>query len=647
MCIFPAVKKCVCLIFGLLLLPVFGNEPGAVAIAFLEKVRAGEIDLTPGTDTALQDHTSKEKRKQIRKHLARLGVDLQGGSLELGEVKEDENFAAVIVKRVDGFDSSRMQIVPVALVFEGEKWHPAPVPASFENAVAGYSIELGARLGKLEDWMSRKRVTDLDDLIAEAVERTRREILENISEGVLEGNDLGEITESFIAACAEGNRAAVLGFLGGLRNPLPADWVARLKASEVVSKSGPTSMKAWRLLISPDVIRSKVNEEVTESSGLVSIACLDPAHAASNAKRSKIALVHLEFSKDPEGRWSIDLPTGLLRNDVKRLAADEVLDADLLDRFAENLTELEPVAVAENAGSAKDEVLAALRHGGVQALLRRVDFSGTPENVRYAAVVAAQIWFSMNDSNSPHFPVELGFKQEGKLAAAAFQWFSPANPDSFELRTLFFRQNERGWLWAPGERVPTERKVQKSLSAWVKRELPDWRISWRETLLAASTEIETIDFAKLPTNQQVETLLGEWLSALEHWDLGAALGMSAWLGGEEKIPTKALRNLSYDFSQARNAKIRLLSIERSDSWVAAVVGPEGEMRKAFLPVLLTQEGPKTLPGIDLIAGDSRTRKFLNEASFNRIEQVAGAEKTKELRELFAGVENATDPEVNN
>ena len=464
-CIFPAVRGFVFLIFGLACSSLHANEPGPAALGFLEKVRDGDLDLEPGGDTALQEHTAEAKRRQIRGALERLGGDLRGGSLELGEVREEGDFAAVMVKKTGGFDSGHMQVFPVALVRRGAEWLPAPVLASFENAVAGYTVPLYKRLGELEGWMSRERVLGLEKLISESAARTRRLIKRNIVGENLEGDDLGKIADLFIEACADGNQAAVLGFLGGLGEPLPADWAERLRASQAAVGSDGDTEGVWRLLVSPEVVRVRVNEERSGMAGLVSIACLDPARAEKTGTLGKIELLHLEFSKDGGGRWKIDLPYVLLHNDSEELDSDDDLDVDLLDRFPAELRKADPLVASPTAQDASDAVLDGLKSGGLRELLSKVDLTGRRKDARIACGAAAEMWWSLNEPGTFRAPVRLGFREEGALAVAAYQWFTPADPDRYDLKILYFKKTGSGWVWAPGRFRPKRGKAGKSWRA--------------------------------------------------------------------------------------------------------------------------------------------------------------------------------------
>ncbi len=633
---FAAVKIFSFLLVVLLVLPAAANEPGPAALDFLEKIKSGEVDLQPGGDTALQPHTTDDKRKAIREGLDRAETDLRGGSLELGEVKTDENFAAVIVRKVGGLDSTHLQIFPVALVKRGAEWLPAPVLASFENAVTGYTVPLRERLSTLEIWMMRERVLGLEKLIEESEDRTRKIIRESIVGEDLEGEDLVKISEGFLEACVSGKQAAILGFLGGMGDPLPEDWPQRLKASEAALDKNAATTGPWRLLVSPQVVRVRVNEERTRDTGLISIACLDPARVASNGTLGKIEILHFDFNKDAEGRWRMDLPPALLHNDSDELSDDDDLDVDLLDRFPKRLRELDGVVASPSAQAAEAAVMDMLKVANPRELLKHVDFDGRPKELRIAATSAAEMWWSMNGPNSFRVPIRLGFREEGMLAVAVFQWFSPNDPDRFEMKSFFFKKSDAGWLWAPGVVSSKERADQNTLSKWVKENEPGWRLSWREQLLAPSLKLDAIELKTLPDDAQVKELAAEWLSALKSRDIVKALAWTGWLGADGEIPMKSLRNLSYDIASASKGEGQLTGIYRSESWVAAGISHIGEnyAQHSFVPVLMTAKGARILPEIDLLGAGNRTRKFLNQASFERLARFAGDGKVKELEKLF-------------
>ncbi len=594
------------------------------------------MNLNPGGDTALQAHTSRDKLQVIRKRLESLGRDLREGTLEVGDIRIDVEFAAVMVRKVGGINSSNPQVFPVALVKRGTDWLPAPVLASFENAVSGYTAPLKKRLGELEEWMLRERVLDLAELMSLSADRTRAEIRKNLIGEDLEGNDLGKIADRFLEACAEGNQAAILGYLGGLSEPLPEDWALRVQASQAASDDNASSRAPWRLLAAPEVVRVRVLEQMETETGLVSIACLDPARSGRGGTLRKIEVIHLGFSRDQAGHWRINLPDIFLGDEAgEQLTEDDALDADLMDKFAEELRDAEPLVAYGTAREAADEVLNKLRTGGLRELLRLVHFGGRPKEARIACVAASAIWWSLNDSGTLRLPMELGFKQEGKFAVAAYQWFTPHQAVLFDLRTFHFRETGDGWVWSPGMVSANERANRQVLSEWIDEQEEEWRTSWRETLLQPGVKLEKVEFGEMPSEDEVRALMERWLGALESRNIELAMAETAWFGPEGEIPMKALRNLGYDFSSAKRGKGELADIYRSDSWVAASIFRKDRSggQHAFYPVVMTAKGPKLLPEIDLLAGD-RTRDFLNEASFVRLGKFVEKDQLMELRELF-------------
>ncbi|QTN33213.1 hypothetical protein HZ994_13120 [Akkermansiaceae bacterium] len=633
--------KCIltCLLLGFAHASAHAAGPGEAALDFLEKVREGGLNLEPGGDTALQPGTAQGKLRSIRKGIERLDEDLGGAVLELGEVMEDDGFAAVIVRKPALFDSSEMQVYPVALVKVGAAWLPAPVLASYENAVAAYTLPIREKLSRLEGWMMEKRVTDLGGMMADSTLRMRQRIRESIVGEHLEGDDLGTISQAFLDACAAKDRAAILGFLGGLSDPFPQDWPARLAAS----RHAVESRGAWRLLADPEVVRIPLFEERDGKSGMLTIACLDPSMPGFPGTMGRIRLLFIDVEKDGSGQWRLELPSSLLSGNADFSEDGDDLDADLMDLFPKRLRELDPAIHAPGAREAADGVMASLKSGTLRETLRRVDFGRQGKEGRIACSDAAKLWWKVHGSGALRMPLELGFREEGDSAAAVFQWFSVADPDRFEPVTLFFRKSADGWLWCPGI-VPSDgMEDHRALSEWAKAGEGGWRKSWRTELMKSGTPLGSIDFGRVASDEEIRSVLADWMGALESKDIRRALSLSAWLGREGEIPMKALRNLSYDLSSYKEGSWKPGAIHRSASWAAATLrqADGDKARHAFIPIVVTAAGARLLPEIDLFSEDTRTRNFLNETSFERLGRFVGKDRLEELRALFDGFKKAS------
>ncbi len=192
------------------------SDPGASAVEFLEKTRAKSVNLEPGGDSALVAQTSTQKRQQIAHRLDRMARDLATGRLEVGAQQVDDDLAAVLVRKIGGFDPSEWQAFPVAMVKRGTHWLAAPVPASFENAAIGYTPSLRHRLATLEDWMLNEQARDLPCLHHQAADRLRLQIATSLPPATVRGFAAGQAAQRFLTACEQRNLPAALGLLGGL-----------------------------------------------------------------------------------------------------------------------------------------------------------------------------------------------------------------------------------------------------------------------------------------------------------------------------------------------------------------------------------------------------------------------------------------------
>lgn len=317
------------------------SEPGETALRHLEKIRSRAIDLTPGTDTALSPQTGESKRKEIARRLERMARDLGSDTLEVGSIKQDGELAAVLVRKSGGFDPSRLQVFPVALIQRNHGWTATPLPASFENSGIGYATALRNRIEALESWMIRQRALELELLRNQSADQMRRRIESTLPSDTLRTMDAVTVTERFLSACEKRNLPEVLGLLGGLSKALPDDWPLRLKAADTAIAHAANALRPWRLLIAPEVLRVKVYHEENGQDAMASIACLDPAASSSETRTPRLELVHLELQKSSEGLWRVDPPAAFIQEnsapDDEGDDDDAVdLDADLLDLFPPN-----------------------------------------------------------------------------------------------------------------------------------------------------------------------------------------------------------------------------------------------------------------------------------------------------------------------
>ena len=624
----PAVKFLLVLLAVAMTAHAASSDPGQTAIDFLEKVRQRKLDLTPGGDTALSPQTADEKKRQIARRLDRMARDLGCDPLEVGAVKLDENFAAVLVRKVGGLDPSRLQVFPVALVKRGAEWSAAPLPASFENVGAGYAAALRSRLQVLENWMLREQVVDLERLREQSISGIRRKIEANLPAEELRNLNSKEVGERFMGACERGDLLSVLGFLGGLAAKLPDDWPARLKAADFALTAGSQAPRPWRLLVAPEVARVLVHHEEEDGQALISIACLDPAAAAP-----RIEIIHFELTKDPGSLWQIDPPASFLQaKGNSDEEADDGLDSDLRDAFPKKWTASHPAEPQATAELAREKLLDVLRNGNFPALLASSKLDQSPETARKACIQAAQTWWTLHDPAAVHHAMPLSFHADGSTAVAIFQWFSAREPDRLDARALYFEKSPTGWLWNPVPASATQTKFQD----WVDSECARWPDQWQRSLWGRCPVLEEIHAIPAPTRDEAQQTVEAWLDATRRGDVEAALRLVARLSDPLSGST-VLQNLGYEIIGSRRGKKKPAIIEsyQGKTWTAVGVksAQDGKAIYPLYPVVLTEIGPRIIVEIDLFASDNRGREFLNKTALQRLAKSNSA--AGELQTLYS------------
>ena len=609
------------------------SDPGTVAIDFLEKVRLGKLDLTPGADTALSAQTADDKKREIAKRLQRMGRELGSDPLELGAIKLDENFAGVIIRKVGGFDPSRFQVYPIALVKTGNEWSPAPLPASFENAGAGYAVTLRKRLENLENWMLREQVIDLEKIREEALDRMRQRIQTRLTLRELRSLGAAEVEQRFINSCEHRDLPTALGLLGGLSTDLPDDWPTRLKAADAAISIGSPPKHPWSLMTSPNVLRVVVNHEEDENSGLFSIACLDPSSNDTRSSLPRIEVLHFELSKNNDGLWQIDPPAALLQ-DIEE-ESDEDLDTDLLDEFPSRLRLLYSATPKPDARQIYQSFLASLKTENFPSLLQLTQLGEEPQAARKASEIAAQMWWTFHNPATVRYAMPLAFEADETSALGLVQFFSPQDPEKSDLRTLYFEKSENGWLWTPDPAPASREKFQEQITADTKR----WSAEWREQLLTDSFSIKDLAEYSPPTKEDAQKVVEAWLSATRSGDVKGALQLTARLNSPDS-GAMVLRNLGHEIISTRRSSTHTDFSGIYQGKICTAVGLKidqgGKPSFPLYPVVQTAKGPRVLIEVDLFA--SRGREFLNKTALERLRKSGNPTAADDVLLLFGEFE---------
>jgi hypothetical protein len=612
------------------------SDPGSSALVFLEKVREGEINLEPGGDTALTAQTAPEKKDVIAKRLKRLAEDLGQSPLEVGTVQLDENFAAVLVRKTGGYDPSRLQVFSVAMVKREARWLAAPLPSSFENSGAGYTLALRKKLKSLEAWMLREQVAELGKLQTEAAVAMRQKIEVNLTTQQLRDLNAGQVVAKFLSACEKRDLPAVLGLLGGLQTTLPSDWPARLKAADQALGSTPTEGAPWRLLVGEDVLRVAVLRDQAANRCGFTIVCLRPTDPARGGKDSNFfSGIRLELVKSAAGLWQVNLPGNFFATgeDVAT-ATDASLSADLPDLFVKAWREGQPASPQASAPLARQALISALAQNNPRALLELTQFPTDPKAVAATCVEVSRVWWLFHAPRIFRQAIPLEAKFGESTALAMMQVFDAREADHFEPRSFYFEKNGAGWLWNPAPAA----EVLAEYKAWAAEASKDGSTKWRETLFAESELLEKLPIAPLPTKEEARTCVETWLSMIAQEDFAAALRLVVRLG-DPASNSLVLRNLGYDFTNARqnDSPPEITEIYQGKFWTLAGVKIRrlGKSTYPLYLVIQTPQGPRILAETDIFAAGNRGREFVNRASIEHLTNYTSAEALTELTELTA------------
>ncbi len=621
------------------------SDPGKAAIDFLEKVRRRELNLEPGGDTALSAQTADDKKHQIARRLERMAHDLGSDPLEVGEVKTDENFAAVLVRKIGGFDTSSLQVFPIALVKRGAEWTAAPVPASFENAGTGYASALRKRVEALETWMLREQVLDLELLREQSATRMRQKIEVNLPVKDLRNCTAQQAGERFITACIQRDLPSMLGYLGGLAKQLPEDWPARLKAADHAVSAGAEVARPWRLLLAPEVIRISIRHEAEDDRGEVTIACLDPAGNGRESGTPVISTVNLGLTKTADNLWQITPPDEFLQDATPSAEdADENSDPDLLDDFPVKWSAAHPPAHQPTAELVYQSLTKALHDSDLPTVLTLLDLSNPPSLARASCIEAARIWWTIHAPASVRHTMPLAFKEDGAAAVGLFQFFSAKDPNFYEPQAFYFEKSATGWCWNP---TPTD-KVKAPLQAWVDAETKHWSERWQSALMANCLTLEKIDGLPVPTEDAARGVVLAWLDATHRGDVPATLSITTRLNTPESATT-TLQNLGYEILGARHHKqaplITGIYQGKCSTAVGVRIDHDGKFNYPLYPVIQTAQGPRILVEIDLIAAGNRGRDFLNRTALARLWKAdpAAADDFKKLYSQHQAKTDGTAP----
>jgi hypothetical protein len=624
--------------------------PAAAALEFLEKVRANDVDLSPGRDTAISTATGKDKLKTIAAQIKTLSRQLDAGPLEGGSVKEDGDLAGVLIHQASGYDPARHRVLAIAVVKKDGDWLAAPVQASFENTGLGYDEDRTKRCDALEEWMMRQRTTELAKLRDETTGRLKREIAARLDEKLLLSETPGQLTTRFLEACRKRDQATALALLGGTRQEFPADWTTRIQIIERAF-SGSISNPWWPLLLSEGVIQTIALEETGTNHVGITLVCLDASMETATSALPENRVLKFNFKRQPDGPWQLDLPAYLMDltlqggRGVRQVGRSTIVPEAILKLLPDLRRKQFPAASIPSAKDAVSALMTAAASPTPDALLPLLAMDGDPSLANTGTARLVMLWRDLHSPRDVRALLPLAFKEDGDGAVASFQLFSSREPERADLRTFYFVRGEQGWLLVSGLKPADPPPPQlTAIKEWADEEAPGWTRDWEQLALSASVKLEKIPQGEGPTGEDTRRVFESWSNAIFQGDVATAIAGTAYLdwghGDGGRSSTRLLRNLGFEFTSALKSKDRpiILGVIRQGQWTALStrIGKAGDADATYplYAFVTTPAGPRLMLEIDLFANGTQTRKFLNEAVWGRLNAAGEADAVAVLREIY-------------
>ncbi|MBK1883323.1 hypothetical protein JIN85_12925 [Luteolibacter pohnpeiensis] len=604
--------------------------PAKAAVGFLEKIREGNIDLEPGKGTAITANISPGKREEIDRWLKRIAKDISNGELNAGEVKIDQDLAAVLVSDSDGYDPARWRVYGIALMKHGGEWLPAPVPASFENTGSSYQSDLRQRMESLETWMLDGQVTWMEALRDQAGEKMRQHFALSISPDELRKMSATQVQQRFTQACIDKNLDLMLALLGGLQKTPPADWNLLVRRARDTTSAKLKDTDPWRLLSSPEVLRIPMTQNLGTHQASLVTAYLDPSNP-------NIWLLTLKLSQDSDGLWRVDLPKALLDSENDAYEAIQELELDSYPEFQSRLREQIPLQPSADFNSAVSAFHAGLEKKDLTGLLANIHLNDDPERTKRTCAKLARDWRGAHPLDSFVIPVKLATHEAGSRGVAAYQFFSTTSPTKSDIRLFYFSNTSDGWMLESEETsAGVDGEDFDEIHRWVGDSQRKWHNEWVSTLLANATPIEAIQPGQPPTKEDAEKLVREWITKTQATDVSGALQLAATFT-DPRGAAKSVQNLSFEIKAHGNSEKtpQILQTKVGKTWAAvSVESTNGEEQKPVYAVINTKLGPRLMLEVDLFTGGSRGREFLNRTSLERLKKFAPPEVVDELGNLL-------------
>jgi len=164
-----------------------------------------------------------------------------------------------------------------------------------------------------------------------------------------------------------------------------------------------------------------------------------------------------------------------------------------------------------------------------------------------------------------------------------------------------------------------------------------WEKEAPAKILEGAARIGGLPADRAPDSKQARAAVTAWHQAVLAGDVKKAVANAA-LFDNPRSTQRILRTLGHELVGARRNPQpgEIVAANQSGRWAAVSmrIDSSGEPTFPFYAVILSDDGPRVLPEIDLFHGGSRSRSFLNRAVWSRLGDQLPETAVDELRGLF-------------
>ena len=629
-------KACMApLITGLLLInpPVWATpsnlgEEVKAARLYLTKLSHENLDLAQ--DTALSDHCSPQRRKQIEEQLKSFSqTHLDDNDTFIFEATKNEgDFAAVLLRSQNPATPLVPRVHAIALLRRQQHWIAAPLPGNFANTGYGYDSEVEKSVRTLERWMTKEKII----LQSKARQSAQNSFLKSISEeerkATLDTLTPQQATLNFIQLCRNTKLFGILAYLGAASDELEDSLETTL--STVSNGLNDTNLlNKWSLVTHPSVIIVPVHLDPKKKDFAVGFW-----HPLTSPPE-EILYFQTHKAKD---KTFLRLPHDLIMAAMpenKRWRQQKHPDYDELKRklSAEIYKNHPPQKAPDNTQELLDHFTQSLNTQNFldcfQLLPRHQGFFSDPKNQHKTLSQLSLLWKNIYHSKA-NTQNSLELLVDDNLAL--YPLIYPPQKKTSEVETIrvWFIQENNGWHLIPEATLndyadttlrANMQRLKTSLRSVTRQrqeQLSRLRLSEVVTLTPPPT-LPTVD------DKAAEKTLSKFRTLLRANNPHSALTKCAVLKGTSSVQTLKTFNYAIRGASDHRKHDHILGIHRAGKWLGVSLRTESKTTGGYdFPLYIiinTEKGPRILLDIDLRHATNKGRKLINRRNLNKLEKV--------------------------